>query len=73
MAELLTITEAAKKMHVSRETVYAWIRSNKIKPVRTPGGRYRISEEQLTIPVERYSIYPTSATPYIGAFKVRKI
>jgi len=47
--ELLTITEAAEKMHVSRETIYAWIRSSKIKPVKTPGNRLRIPEEQLTI------------------------
>ncbi len=49
-SELLTIPEAAEKMHVSRETIYAWIRENKIKPVKTPGGRYRISELQLIKP-----------------------
>jgi excisionase family DNA binding protein len=48
--ELLTIPEAAEKMHVSRESIYAWIRENKIKPVKTPGGRYRIPEEQLIKP-----------------------
>ncbi len=51
MTELLKIPEAAKKMHVSRETIYAWIREGKIQPVRTPGGRYRIPEEQLIKPV----------------------
>ena len=55
MAELLTITEAAKKMHVSRETIYAWVRQGKVKPVRTPGGRYRIPEDQLIIPIEEHT------------------
>ena len=49
MGELLTITEAAKRIHVSRETIYAWIRAGKLKPVRIPSGRYRIPEEQLII------------------------
>lgn len=51
MSELLKIPEAAKKMHVSRETIYSWIRRGLIKPVRTPGGRYRIPEDQLIRPV----------------------
>lgn len=51
MGELLTISEAAKKMHVSRETIYAWIRKGKIKPIRTPSGTFRIPEELLIIEV----------------------
>jgi len=50
MGELLTISEAAKLMHVSRETIYAWIRKGKIIPVRTPSGTLRINETQLIIP-----------------------
>jgi len=49
MDELLTITEAAKRIHVSRETIYAWIRQGKLRPVRIPSGRFRIPEEQLII------------------------
>ena len=41
--------EAAKKIHVSRETIYAWIRKGKLKPVRIPSGSYRIPEEQLIV------------------------
>ena len=48
--ELLTISEAAERMHVSRQTIYTWIREGKILPVLTPGGRRRISEDQLIIP-----------------------
>lgn len=67
MAELLTITEAAKKMHVSRETIYAWIRSGKVKPFRTPGGTYRIPEEQLIIPIEKPPV------PSTGKAKGKKV
>jgi len=51
MNELLTISEAANKMHVSRETIYAWIRKGKIKPIGIPSGRLRIPVEQLSIQV----------------------
>jgi excisionase family DNA binding protein len=55
MAELLTINEAAQKMHVTRQTIYAWISRGRILPVTTPGGRLRIPEEQLIL-----------ATPHIS-------
>lgn len=57
IAELLTISEAAERMHVSRQTIYTWIQEGKVKPVLTPGGRHRIPEDQLIItklePTER--------------------
>ena len=49
IAELLTISEAAERMHVSRQTIYTWIHESKLKPVLTPGGRTRIPEDQLII------------------------
>jgi len=49
IAELLTINEAAEKMHVTRQTIYAWISSGRILPVTTLGGRRRIPEEQLIL------------------------
>jgi len=49
IAELLTINEAAEKMHVTRQTIYAWINSGRILPVTIPGGRLRIPEEQLIL------------------------
>ena len=49
IAELLTINEAAEKMHVTRQTIYTWISSGRILPVTTPGGRQRIPEEQLIL------------------------
>lgn len=49
MAELLTISEAAQRMHVSRQTIYTWIHEGKVKTVLTPGARTRIPEDQLII------------------------
>lgn len=49
ISELLTINEAAEKMHVTRQTIYTWISSGRISPVTTPGGRLRIPEEQLIV------------------------
>ena len=48
MAELINIPEAARKMHVSRQTIYTWIGKGKIKAVRISGGKYRIPAQQLT-------------------------
>ena len=47
--DLLTITEAAKRMGVSRQTIYTWIREGKVKPVWTPGGRPRVRANQLIV------------------------
>ena len=49
MVELLTISEAAQRVHVSRQTIYTWIKEGRIRPVLTPGGRRRIPEDQLII------------------------
>ena len=49
IAELLTISEAAERMHVSRQTIYTWIHEGRVKPILTPGGRTRIPEDQLII------------------------
>jgi len=49
VAKLHTISEAAERMHVSRQTIYTWIHEGRVKPVFTPGGRRRIPEDQLVI------------------------
>jgi excisionase family DNA binding protein len=49
MPRLLTIKETALMMKVSRQTIYSWINSGKLKPIKTPGGRLRIPEDQLII------------------------
>lgn len=47
MPRLLTIKEAAAVTKVTRQTIYKWIKKGVLKPVRTPGGRFRIPEDQL--------------------------
>lgn len=49
ISNLLTIRQVADRMNVSRQTVYTWINSGKLKTIRTPGGRQRIPEEQLVV------------------------
>lgn len=48
-SKFLTINKAAEMMCVSRQTIYAWINNGYIKPIRTPGGRIRIPEDQLIV------------------------
>ena len=47
--QLLTIQQAAEKMKVSRQTIYAWIKSGRVKPWKTPSGRQRIVADSLII------------------------
>lgn len=46
---LLTINQAAEKMAVSRQTIYAWIKGGQLTTHRTPGGRQRILEDSLLV------------------------
>lgn len=68
VSELFTISEAAERMHVSRQTIYTWIKEGKIKAVLTPGGRSRIPEDQLIIE----KLEPAEGTPLDG-FPIRDI
>ena len=40
--QFLTNAEIARILHVSRNSVYRWIKSGKLKAFQTPGGNYRI-------------------------------
>jgi len=45
---VLTVTEVATRLKVSRRTVYNWLRDGKLTvALRTPGGMIRIAEEDL--------------------------
>ncbi len=46
---LLTVREACDLLNVSRQAIYNWIRDGRIIPVKTPGGRIRIPENQLIV------------------------
>jgi excisionase family DNA binding protein len=42
-----TIPQAAKHCSISRVTLWRWVKSGKVKAFLTPGGQYRIREEDL--------------------------
>jgi len=44
---LLSVSEVAEKLGVSKQTVWRWIREGKLKVVKLPSGRYRIPSEEL--------------------------
>ena len=49
MARLLTPEQVAKRLHVTKQTVWKWIRQGRL-PARRFGERmYRISEADLTV------------------------
>lgn len=45
--ELLSITQAAARVGVTRRTIYNWIAAGKLTTVRTTGGRPRIVADTL--------------------------
>ena len=45
--KLLSLPKAAEICSVSRWTLWSYVKSGKIKALRTPGGHYRISEKDL--------------------------
>ena len=45
--KVYNITEATKILKVSRETMYNWLRSGKIKYTTLPNGQKRIPESEL--------------------------
>ena len=59
----LTSTQAAELLNLSLGTLKKYITAGKIRTIRTPGGHYRIDQEEL---VE--SLYTASA----GVCKLRK-
>lgn len=47
MEKLYTMKEAKQMLGVQTKTIQRWDRENKIKVVRTPGGRRRIPESEV--------------------------
>lgn len=43
---MLTVTELAQRWGVHRRTVLNWIRTERLTPIRTPGGHFRIPEQE---------------------------
>ena len=45
--ELFTVEEVADRFRVKTRTVYRWLKSKRMKGIRTPGGQWRISGEAV--------------------------
>jgi putative resolvase len=45
--KLLTTSEVARILNVTRHAVDKWIREGRMKAIRLPGGRYRIPESEV--------------------------
>ena len=53
-----TTFEAAKICHVTHHSIKNWIKQGLIKASRTPGGHYRILEQDLDKFREQYDMFP---------------
>lgn len=53
-----TTFEAAKICHVTHHSIKNWIKQGLIKASRTPGGHYRILEDDLDAFREEYDMFP---------------
>lgn len=58
-----TTFEAAKICHVTHHSIKNWIKQGLIKASRTPGGHYRILEEDLDRFREKYDMFPRDKGP----------
>lgn len=44
---LWKMSEAAERLHVSRQTLYHWKRIGRIRAIRLPSGHYRIAQTEI--------------------------
>ena len=58
-----TTFEAAKICHVTHHSIKNWIKQGLIKASRTPGGHYRILENDLDQFREKYDMFPRDKGP----------
>ena len=58
-----TTFEAAKICHVTHHSIKNWIKQGLIRASRTPGGHYRILEEDLDAFREEYDMFPRDKGP----------
>ena len=58
-----TTFEAAKICHVTHHSIKNWIKQGLIKASRTPGGHYRILEDDLDSFREKYDMFPREKGP----------
>ena len=58
-----TTFEAAKICHVTHHSIKNWIKQGLIRASRTPGGHYRILEQDLDSFREEYDMFPREKGP----------
>jgi len=58
-----TTFEAARICHVTHHSIKNWIKQGLIKASRTPGGHYRILEQDLDRFREKYDMFPREKGP----------
>ncbi|MFP4172467.1 MAG: response regulator [Candidatus Hydrogenedentota bacterium] len=58
-----TTFQAAKICHVTHHSIKNWIRQGLIKASRTPGGHYRILQEDLDTFRQNFDMFPRERTP----------
>ncbi len=58
-----TTFEAARICHVTHHSIKNWIKQGLIRASRTPGGHYRILEEDLDSFREQYDMFPREKKP----------
>ena len=58
-----TTFEAAKICHVTHHSIKNWIKQGLIRASRTPGGHYRILEDDLDAFREEYDMFPRDKGP----------
>ena len=63
--KLLNTKQVANHFGVSVMTVTRWVKSNKIKSVRTPGGRYRFTVEEINRVCKLLSYPPYKGSNYV--------
>jgi excisionase family DNA binding protein len=56
MDPYLSIPFVAKKLSVSRQTLWRWVKEGKINAIRLPSGRFRISSEDLKLFLKKHGI-----------------
>lgn len=49
---VLTVAEVAQKYRTTPRTVQRWIREDKLRAIRLPGGDYRVRQEDLDAAIE---------------------
>ncbi|MBU1078436.1 MAG: response regulator [Spirochaetes bacterium] len=57
--DIITISNAARYLHVHINTLRNWIKNKKIKVIRTPGGHFRIPKYELIKLMKKYN-FPIS-------------